>query len=82
LYDIVPTLSGQINSLTTLASKYGEETQTFNGVDITLSVRATNGLTFQGGTSTGDNAANACAVRANLPERPSARASSVRPSAP
>jgi hypothetical protein len=68
LYDIVPTLSGQINSLTTLAEKYGTETQTFNGVDITLSVRATNGLTFQGGTSTGHNQADACDVRSRLPE--------------
>jgi hypothetical protein len=68
LYDIVPSLSGQINSLTTLADKYGTETQTFNGVDITLSVRATNGLTFQGGTSTGHNVADACDVRSRLPE--------------
>ena len=68
LYDIVPTLSGQINSLTALADKYGTETQTFNGYDITLSVRATNGLTFQGGTSTGHNQADACDVRSRLPE--------------
>jgi hypothetical protein len=68
LYDIVPTLSGQINNLTTVASKYGTQTQTFNGVDITLSVRATNGLTFQGGTSTGHNVADACDVRSRLPE--------------
>ena len=68
LYDIVPSLSGQINSLTTLANKYGTESQTFNGVDITLNVRATNGLTFQGGTSTGHNVADACDVRVKLPE--------------
>jgi hypothetical protein len=68
LYDIVPSLSGQINSLTALADKYGTETQTFNGYDITLSVRATNGLTFQGGTSTGHNQADACDVRSRLPE--------------
>jgi hypothetical protein len=68
LYDIVPSLSGQINSLTTLADKYGSETQSFNGVDVTLSVRASSGLTFQGGTSTGHNVADVCDVRSRLPE--------------
>jgi hypothetical protein len=68
LYDVVPSLSGQINQLTTLADKYGTETQSYNGVDITLSVRATNGLTFQGGPSIGQNSADACDVRSKLPE--------------
>jgi hypothetical protein len=68
LYDVIPALSGQVNDLATLASKYGEWYQYFNGVDITLNVRAQNGLTFQGGTSTGQNVADNCAVRANLPE--------------
>lgn len=68
LYDVVPSLSGQINSLTTLADKYGSETQSFNGVDITVSVRASNSMTVQGGSSTGHNTADACDVRANLPE--------------
>jgi hypothetical protein len=68
LYDVVPARFGQINDLTTLASKYGEWSQYFNGLDITLNVRAQNGLTFQGGTSTGQNVADNCAVRAKLPE--------------
>jgi hypothetical protein len=68
LYDVIPARFGQVNDLTTLGSKYGEWYQYFNGVDITLNVRAQNGLTFQGGTSTGQNVADNCAVRANLPE--------------
>jgi hypothetical protein len=68
LYDIAPSLFGRVNSLTTLASKYGNEYQYFSGVDITLSVRTKGGLTFQGGTSTGQNVADACDVRNNLPE--------------
>ena len=35
---------------------------------MTLSLRTGTGLTFQGGTSTGQNVADACDVRANLPE--------------
>ena len=68
LYDIAPSLFGRVNNLTTLASKYGSWSQNFNGVDITLSVRTRNGMTFQGGTSTGQNFADACDVRSNLPE--------------
>jgi hypothetical protein len=35
---------------------------------VTLNVRARGGLTFQGGTSTGQSVADNCEVRANLPE--------------
>jgi hypothetical protein len=68
LYDVIPAYFGQVNDLTTLASKYGEWSQYFNGLDITLNVRAQNGLTFQGGTSTGQNVADNCEVRSKLPE--------------
>ena len=67
LYDVVPAKSGQVDNLATLANKYGEWYQYFNGVDITLSLR-TSGFTIQGGTSTGQNVADNCDVRANLPE--------------
>jgi hypothetical protein len=67
LYDVVPTKAGQIDNLATLTEKYGKQYQYFNGVDFTVSLRA-SGFTFQGGTSTGQNVADACDVRANLPE--------------
>ena len=68
LFDIDPSLFGRINNLTALARNYGEWYQHFNGLDITLNVRTRGGLTFQGGTSTGQNVADACDVRASLPE--------------
>ena len=68
LYDINPALFGQINNLATDSKNYGEAYQYFNGVDITLNVRTAGGLTFQGGTSTGQNVANHCDIRKNLPE--------------
>jgi hypothetical protein len=68
LYDVNPAVSGQVNNLSTLASKYGKEYQYFNGVDLTVNLRTQGGFTFQGGTSTGQNVADACDVRANLPE--------------
>ena len=63
-----PPLFGQINNLVTDSRSYGDWYQYFNGVDVTLNVRTQSGLTFQGGTSTGQTVADNCAVRANLPE--------------
>jgi hypothetical protein len=68
LYDVAPTKFGQVNNLITDSSKYGQEYQYFNGVDVTLNFRMRSGLTLQGGTSTGQTVADACAVRASLPE--------------
>ncbi len=67
LYDVVPSKAGQVNNLSTLADNYGKQYQYFNGLDVTVSLRQ-GGLTLQGGTSTGQNVADACEVRANLPE--------------
>jgi hypothetical protein len=68
LYDVTSTKFGQVNNYITDSSAYGQEYSYFNGVDVSLNVRAWNGLTLQGGTSTGQSVADACAVRANLPE--------------
>jgi len=67
LYDVVPTKAGQVDNLATLANKYGKAYQYFNGFDVTVSLRQ-GGLTLQGGTSTGQNVADSCDVRANLLE--------------
>jgi Carboxypeptidase regulatory-like domain len=70
LYDLNPTLFGQVNNFVELAEHHdlGEWKNNFNGVDVTLNVRLRNGWTFQGGTSTGQGSGNNCEVRANLPE--------------
>ena len=49
------------------SSKYGDTSQVFNGVDVTVNARQ-GGVTFQGGTSTGQTTSDFCDVRANLPE--------------
>jgi len=66
LYDLTPGKFGQIINLITDTQKYGDWYQYFNGLDITLNVRARNGLTFQGGTSSGQTTADNCAVRTSL----------------
>jgi len=68
LYDVSPTKAGQIQNLIIDSSKYGNEYQYFNGLDLTLNLRLRSGLTLTGGTSTGQTVADACDVRANLPE--------------
>ncbi len=68
LYDVAPAKFGQVNNFITDSNAYGGEYQYFNGLDLTLNFRLRNGLTVQGGTSTGQTVADACATRANLPE--------------
>jgi hypothetical protein len=68
LYDVSPTKAGQISNLVTDSQGYGNIYQYFNGLDITLNARMRNGLTFQGGTSTGQTVADACEARASLTE--------------
>jgi hypothetical protein len=67
LLDVVPNLAGQILNTVTDSAKYGDTSQVFNGVDVTVNARQ-GGFTFQGGTSTGQTTSDFCDVRANLPE--------------
>jgi hypothetical protein len=87
LLDVSRALSGQILNTVTDSSKYGDWWQHFNGIDVTLNVRLATGLSFQGGTSTGQSVADSCDVRANLPELNSAlgaglAGSTVSPTSP
>ena len=68
LYDVNPSLFGQINNLITSSTNFGNWYSYFDGVDVTFNARLADSLTVQGGTSTGQSVADACGVRANLPE--------------
>ncbi|MES1166080.1 MAG: carboxypeptidase regulatory-like domain-containing protein [Verrucomicrobiota bacterium] len=68
LYDVSPAKFGQVDNLNTFASNYGDVTRNWQGFDLTASIRAMNGLTFQGGLSTGSTFQDICAVKAKLPE--------------
>src|SRR5882672_5020390 len=60
LYDIKPGAFGSVDNLVTQASRYGKQTQVFNGVDVTLNARFGQGGQFSGGLSTGRTATNNC----------------------
>jgi hypothetical protein len=56
-------------TLRTFETDYGPaRTQYWHGVNISLNARLRNGLTFQGGSSTGRGVRDTCATSQNLPE--------------
>ena len=59
---------GATDNYYTFADDYGDPTFYWHGVDTMLNARMANGLTFQGGTSTGRGVRDVCDITAALPE--------------
>jgi hypothetical protein len=68
LYNVNQNVASQINEVTSLSNDFGEYSQKSHGILFNLSARPRNGLTLQGGFSTGNVATNYCEVRAAAPE--------------
>jgi hypothetical protein len=68
LYNLVPDKVGAEDLYSQLSSNFGEMTENWHGIDVSLNARLRNGLTVQGGTSTGRRLQDNCDVRAALPE--------------
>ena len=62
LYDIAPALRSATANVIKLAKTFGTQTEVYNGIDITASVRLPRGLMFAGGASTGRVVTDACFV--------------------
>jgi hypothetical protein len=69
LYDLVPTAVGKVDELATNSKNIAEQTENWQGVDVGVVARLRNGLTVQGGTSTGRRLSDACELKAVLPEQ-------------
>lgn len=82
LYNLNPNKVGQVNNLFTQASNYGDYKETWNGVDVNLSLRLGRGAVLQGGTSTGRTSLDVCDLRAQLPELTVAAPYVVGPTSP
>jgi hypothetical protein len=68
LYNLNPNVFGQSNLLIKSTKDVGDDTRTFDGIDVTVNVRAARGVTFQGGTSTGKVKNDFCDIRNAVPE--------------
>jgi hypothetical protein len=67
-YNPDPTIAATADNYVTFADEYGQTIQYWHGVDINVNARLRNGLTIQGGTSTGRGVRDNCEVTAKLPE--------------
>jgi hypothetical protein len=68
LYNLVPSKVGVVDELALPSKDFGKQVENWRGVDVNLVARLRNGVTVQGGTSTGRRRVDNCAVRAVLPE--------------
>ena len=66
LYNLVPEKVGPVDELAQSSSNFGEQTENWQGVDVNVVARLRNGLTVQGGTSTGRRLADGCDVRGDV----------------
>ncbi|MGH9253858.1 MAG: carboxypeptidase regulatory-like domain-containing protein [Vicinamibacterales bacterium] len=63
LYNIGPAKFGQINNLITQASRYGTQSEVFNGIDVTINARFAEGGMISGGLSTGGTVYDTCDLK-------------------
>jgi hypothetical protein len=61
-YDVSLAKFGQVDNLRTAASDFGRQVENWHGVDVGVVARLRNGLTVQGGTSTGRTLRDNCDV--------------------
>jgi hypothetical protein len=69
LYNLVLSKVGQVDELAQASSNFAEQVENWQGVDVNVVARMRNGLTVQGGTSTGRRLSDACALKAAVPEQ-------------
>jgi len=65
---INPNKFGLTDNYYTTDKDYGDSTYYWRGVDVTFNARTRNGITFQGGTSSGAGYRDICQITAKLPE--------------
>ena len=68
LYDVTPVKFGLNNSIVEATDAYSKDVRYWDGIDVNINARLRNGVTLQGGTSTGRLVTDLCGVRAQVPE--------------
>jgi len=68
-FDVKPAKFGQVDNYYTFETDYAKaRTSYWHGVDVNVNARISNGLTFQGGTSSGRGVRDTCDLWQALPE--------------
>src|SRR5262249_21725819 len=67
LYDVSPAKFGQVQNLVELASHYGDQSEVYNGVDLTLNARMKR-LYVSGGMNTGRTETSNCDIVSRYPQ--------------
>jgi hypothetical protein len=73
LWNITPDKFGISQNLVRAASDYGNQIEYWHGVDVNILMRSRNGLSLQGGTSTGRRVEDECEVIVDNPSRRNCR---------
>jgi len=68
-FDLNPSKFGQVNNYVTHISNYGERTEVFTGVDVTMNARFGGGGIITGGVSTGTTTLDTCDVTVDSPDK-------------
>jgi hypothetical protein len=69
LIDLKPAKFGlPTDNFNTLASKYGKQTEHWQGIDATINARLRDGLLLQGGVSSGRTVTDSCEIDEKVPE--------------
>jgi hypothetical protein len=68
MLDVKPAKFGQVDNLVTQASHYGNQTEVYNGVDVTINARFGRGRVLSGGLGTGQTVTDRCQIAATVPE--------------
>ena len=63
-----PSKEGQVDQFVTHSKHYGKQVDRWNGVDVNVNARLSNGLFVQGGTSTGRRLTDNCDILDDVPE--------------
>ena len=66
--NVVPEKFGLVHNYITFASNYGDKTEFWHGMDVTMTARPLSDLTVSGGVSTGRFTIDNCAIVQQLPE--------------
>jgi Carboxypeptidase regulatory-like domain len=69
LYDLVPGKVGLVDELAQESSNFAKQIENWQGVDFNVVARLRNGITVQGGTSTGRKLNDSCELKAAVPEQ-------------